>query len=153
MPVEFRAATIDDAYWFARRLRQSDIDELTAASGPDILDQLIDAVRRSGRMALVASARGEPFALFGFAPAGLVSTRAAPWLVGTPAAAKQGRALIRFGRAYCAAAAREYPVLVNYVDVRNTSSIRWLERIGFKMEAPAPFGVAGLPFMRFSNVR
>lgn len=152
MGVDLRAVEPGDAEWFAARMRQSDKDELTAASGPDLERTLRLSVAHSRDMAAVAMLGDEPIALFGFAPWGLMSQIASPWLVGTDALLKQGRALNRLGRDYCARATSEFPVLVNYVDVRNTASVRWLRGLGFKMDAPAPFGVEGRLFMRFSNV-
>lgn len=141
-----------DVEWFAARLRASDRDELTAASGPDLLRTLRLAVDGSQGLCSVAEENGTPVALFGFAPWGLLSNTASPWLVGTDRLFKLGRPLNRMGKAYCAAATLEFPVLVNYVDVRNTASVRWLRGLGFKMDEPRPFGVEGRPFMRFSNV-
>lgn len=152
MGVDVRPPAEGDAAWFALRLRRSDREELAAASGPDIERTLRLAIDASRGMAGVAIADGVPIALFGFAPWGLMTDTASPWLVGTDALLKHGRALNRLGRAYCARATSEFPVLVNYVDVRNTASVRWLRGLGFKMDAPAPFGVEGRPFMRFSNV-
>ena len=152
MAVEVRAVKPDDAAWFAANMRQSDKDELTAATGPDLERTLLLSIEQSRGMVAVATAGGEPIAIFGFCPWGLMSSVASPWLVGTTALLKQGRALNRLGRDYCARATSEFPVLVNYVDVRNTASVRWLRGLGFKMDAPAPFGVEGRPFMRFSNV-
>lgn len=152
MEVDVRPVLEGDAAWFAARLRQSDRDELTAAAGPDLERTLRLSVEASRGMAGVAMAGPEPIALFGFAPWGLMSGAASPWLVGTDALRKHGRALNRMGKAYCAEASSEFPVLVNYVDVRNTASVRWLRGLGFKMDAPAPFGAEGRPFMRFANV-
>lgn len=152
MAVDVRLATPEDAAWFAPRLRASDTAELTAASGPGILATLTQSIEAAPRRAFVAETDGEPMALFGFVPWGMLSNTASPWMVGTDTLLRHGRALVRLGRAYCEAAEQEHPVLVNFVDVRNTASVRWLKRLGFKFDAPAPYGLAGLPFMRFSNV-
>lgn len=145
MAVEARAATLADVEWFEPRLRQADRDELTAASGPDIARTLRQAIQSSlGRAYVVEGA-----ALFGFAPIGLLSGTAIPWMVGTPALNRMGRTLNRLGKAYCVETLRDFPLLVNYVDVRNEASVRWLKRLGFEFGEPQPFGVEQRPFMRF----
>jgi hypothetical protein len=141
-----------DLEWFAEHMRESDKEELRAASGPCLLATLRLAVLASAGLCAVAEENGVPVALFGFAPWGLLSDTASPWLVGTDRLFKLGRPLNRMAKAYCARATLEFPVLVNYVDVRNTASVRWLRGLGFKMDEPAPFGIEGRPFMRFSNV-
>lgn len=149
MRVEVRLADDSDPEWFAPRLRAADRAELEAATGPDMLAILRDAIARSGGRAFTAVAGDEPISLFGFAPFHSLSDTAAPWMVGTDTLPRYGGALNRFGRAYCAAALGEFRRLVNYVDVRNEISVRWLKRLGFTMGPPQPFGVQGLPFMRF----
>lgn len=148
MAVKVRSATAEDASWFASRLRAADRDELTAASGPDILATLRAALDLSGDFAFVAYEE-EPLALFGLASIAAPEGAAAPWMVGTPALLSKGRALMEIGRAYCVAAVQEAALLVNYVDARNTASIRWLQRLGFTLGQPEPFGVEGRPFIRF----
>lgn len=110
---------------------------------------LADALDRSDGRAFTAVAGDEPIGLFGFAPFHRLSDAAAPWLVGTDTLLRFGGALNRYGKAYCAAALGEFRLLVNFVDVRNEASVRWLKRLGFTMGPPQPYGVQGLPFMRF----
>lgn len=149
MAVDFRLAEPSDAAWFAARLRPADAAELTAASGPDLENTLALAIETSHGRAFVASGDEGPFALFGFAPLGLLADMASPWMVGTDTLFRHGRTLNRFGRAYCAAALQEFRALVNFVDVRNTVSIAWLKHLGFVFSEPLAFGVEGRPFMRF----
>lgn len=149
MRVDLRPAEPHDPAWFAPRLRPADTAELVAASGPDVRATLERALGQSLGKAWVAMLGEEPIALFGLAPFGLLASSAAPWMVGTPTLLTQGRALMEVGRAYCAMAKSEFSLLVNYVDVRNEASVRWLKRLGFEMGEPVPFGVEQRPFMRF----
>jgi len=153
LPVKVRFATEVDADDIEPRLRAADRAELVAASGPDVLGQLREAVTlstgRGGRMAFVAEHEGEVIALFGFVPVSALSSTAHPWLVGTPGLGRVPGMLNRLSRSYCSAVLGEYPLLVNYVDARNTTSVAWLKRLGFKIGDPTPFGAEGLPFHRF----
>lgn len=153
MPVKVRLALAEDADTIEPALRQGDRDELIAATGPDVLGQLREAVElsrgRLGRMAFVAEHDGEPVALFGFVPMSALSDTAFPWLVGTAGLRRVSGMLNKLSRSYCSAVLGEYPLLVNYVDARNTMSVAWLTRLGFKIGEPKPFGVEGRPFHRF----
>lgn len=153
MPVEVRFAVETDADDIEPRLRADDRAELVAASGPDVLGQLREAVElsrgRLGHMAFVAEHDGEIVALFGFVPVSALSGTAHPWMVGTAGLARVPGMLNKLSRAYCSAVLAEYPLLVNYVDARNRTSIAWLKRLGFEIGDPTPFGVEGLPFHRF----
>jgi hypothetical protein len=44
---------------------------------------------------------------------------------------------------------KAYDTLVNAIDARHRKALGWGRRLGFRLEAAAPFGVAGLPFHRF----
>lgn len=102
-----------------------------------------------GASFVAVSERLGPISLFGFAPHNLLSDKIAPWAVGTPDLVRRGTALRRFGVAFSAKALERGKLLENYVDVRNTASIRWLKSIGYEFDAPAPYGHKNLPFMRF----
>ncbi len=77
----------------------------------------------------------------------------APWLL--TAEGLPGRARLRFLRAsrdYIEYALHQWPILVNYVDARDTVAVRWIEKwLKFVVEAPEPFGLDQLPFHRFSR--
>lgn len=150
MPVSIREAAKADADWFAPRLREADRAELLASSGAGIAAGLRSAILYSDHAAFVAESETlGPIALFGFARRGLAADRAAPWCVGTTGLTRRGKALTLHGRAYCRRTLDAFPLLENWVDVRNTAAIRWLAAIGFQFDDPAPHGVEGLPFMRF----
>lgn len=153
MPVNVRFATPEDVDAIEPWLRPADVDELIAASGPDVRGQLLEAIQMSngrlGQMSFAAEHEGKIVALFGFVPAGALSERAFPWLVGRPELSRIPGMLKRLSLRYCGVTLEEYPLLVNYVDARNTLSVRWLRSIGFDIHPAERFGVAGLPFHRF----
>lgn len=150
MPVSIRPAELADADWFAPRLRAADRAELLASSGAGLASNLRTAIRYSDHAAFVAESEAlGPIALFGFARKGFAADRSAPWCVGTGGLTRRGKALTTHGKAYCLRTLDAFPLLENWVDVRNTAAIRWLSAIGFEFDAPAPHGVEGLPFMRF----
>lgn len=58
------------------------------------------------------------------------------------------RTLARFTRPFVARMFERYHTLTNWVDVRNHTSLRWLDWCGFTIEETVPFGHYQLPFHR-----
>lgn len=144
--VEIRPATVEDA--LALVLRQADREEVEALTGRDAREALVESVVRSAA-AWAGLANGELVCLFGVVPMSLVGVTGIPWLLGSDAVTRYGRPFLRRNRAYLREMLREFPVLRNVVDARNTVSIRWLEWLGFTLGTPQPMGVCGLPFIPF----
>jgi hypothetical protein len=130
-------------------MRKRDREELTAASGPDLVDQLHRSIRLSIAPGAAFSPTGELLCLFGAVPLTMLADTAIPWLVGTDALGRYPSALERGARGYLAAVQQQYPRLVNYVDARNLPSLRWLARVGFSIDPALPFGYEKRPFHRF----
>lgn len=150
--VRFERASADAVAWVAGHLRDADAEEMAAAHGKQV-DHLavLRASVAASDGALAAWAGDEPLAILGCARCGtMVAGFGAPWLLGTPASAKHPRVFVAAGRRFAAQWLAQYGRLVNYVDARNASSVRWLRAIGFSLEPLAPFGAMGLPFHRFS---
>lgn len=130
-------------------MRVLDHYEMIAASGEDISGTLTRSIKLSYNPGAAFSPDGELMCLFGAMPIELMGNAAVPWLIGTTTLNRHPGALTRGAMTYLAQIAQQYPRLFNYVDARNTPSIRWLSRLGFAVDPPAPFGVEGLPFHRF----
>jgi hypothetical protein len=143
-------AGVDDALRVAAHCRDADRAEFLAASGrtPEevVRDGLADSV-----MAFTGWAGEDPVCVFGVATWSLVAGVGIPWMVGTDQLPRHSRALLRTSRPAVELMHARFPELVNYVDARNVAAIRWLRWLGFKVEPAAPYGVAGLPFHRFSR--
>jgi hypothetical protein len=130
-------------------LRPADQRELDAAYARPAREIIAESIARSIEP-LAAWDDDRLVAIFGHAPLGPILTpMASPWLLGTPLLARHAGVLVRLSRQYVAAWREQHPLLVNFVDVRNVASIRYLKAVGFTLDEPAPFGVMGLPFHRF----
>lgn len=79
-----------------------------------------------------------------------MSDEGAPWMLAVEGVERLSRHLVTLGREYTGRMLATHPRLINWVDTRNQTSKRWLSRIGYRIEPPAPFGVLGLDFHRFS---
>ena len=127
-------------------LRRADVEELRAASGisPDIAVAYSIAVSRPG---WAVELDGKPAAIFGAAPG--PDGTGIPWLVATDETERHPVCFYRMSRSIIAGMRRCYDYLENWVDARNTLSLRWLAWAGFTVEDAEPRGVLGLPFHRF----
>lgn len=94
-------------------------------------------------------ADGEVAAIMGVAPLSVMSGIGSPWMMGTPLLDRHSRVLVRMTPSYIARMLRAFPHLVNFVHADNTTSVRWLRRLGFTMHAPEPYGQAGELFHKF----
>lgn len=129
-------------------VRQADRDEVLASAGKPIESLLGECVRTSVS-AWVGLVDGEPICLFGLASPSLLSDTGIPWMIGTDGIDQYSKAFLRRSLWVVAMWRSDYPVLRNWVDVRNKTAIRWLRWLGFTLNEPEPYGVAGLPFHPF----
>lgn len=136
----------------ARHMRQADRDEVAAASGQQPLAALLAGLEQS-TACWTGLEDGEPMAIFGVGAASLLSAEGAPWMLAREGIERHGRHLVSLARPIVEEMLALHPRLANHADARNRTALRWLQRIGFAIEPPAPWGVAGLPFHRFSMER
>lgn len=130
-------------------MRAGDAAELAASHPGDPHEALRHALAISPhRWALDVD--GKLALLGGVAVVSLLDGVGSPWLLGTNVLNTKGGVLTRVCLAYRDLALGLFPTLVNYVDARNTTSIRWLRRLGFALAAdPVPYGPRRMPFYRF----
>jgi hypothetical protein len=144
-----RAPRRADIAELVANLRAGDRAELEASNPGDPHDAVRHALAVSPhRWAMEVD--GQLALLGGVSPVSLVGGIGSPWLLGTTVLERRGGVLTRVCLGYRDLALGLYPVLVNYVDARNATSIRWLKRLGFSIaDEPVPYGPKGLPFYRF----
>lgn len=146
--IHHAAAREEDVLELFKQMRPRDYDEVEAAAG-DVALTLSRVLVASDDPITLRDDDGELIAVYGVSPTTLMGDTASPWLLGTSRMERNAKAVLRDARRYIAFVSERYPRLVNYVDARNKPSIRWLRRVGFQIDPPAPYGVAGLPFHRF----
>ena len=151
MDWRIRDATLEDVYSITNRLRMDDLNELQALHG-NLLSPItvLVASRVASDMCRVGVIKGLPTVLYGVAPHATPGV-GVPWMVGTQQLEDPGvaRCFLRG----CAGEVQDmndlYPLLVNYVDERNTLSRRWLKWLDFKFISLRPHGVEQRPFLEF----
>lgn len=93
---------------------------------------------------------GEVLAMGGILrPKELLAKRAALWFLTSQKLDKVERSFLRQCRTFMQKMLEIYPVLYNYVDVRNRPAILWLKWIGAEFGEVQPFGVDNRIFQYF----
>lgn len=142
-------ATLDHAADLAAHLRAADRREIEASSGHDPLEAVRHSVEVSHNPWAAVDPRGV-VAIWGVGVGSVASSVGYPWMLGTDRLATQyRRELLITAADHVGRMRRQFSYLVNFVDARNTASLRWLRWCGFAIYPPEPFGVSGLPFHRF----
>lgn len=134
----------------SRHMRQEDLDEIEAmGTGTDALHL---SVALSSHGFAVLDREGVPCAMFGAAPHPLPGVGVV-WMLGTDGIRQEATAIARRTRRYFDELNAAYPVLWNYIDARNTVSLRWLRWGGFELLKDVEFsGHLFHIFARTNNV-
>ncbi len=148
MDVRVLLATADDIDAIVADARPADVAEVLAASGHSLHEVLVEGLEISS-LAWTGLVDGTPVCMFGVAPAPGMDGVGVPWMIGTNAVESYATVFLRRNRDVLEQMKALFPVLINYVDERNTASIRWLRWMGFNIHPAEPYGVSGLPFCRF----
>jgi hypothetical protein len=127
-------------------LRSADTREIVEGSGisPALAVAFSIAHSSPGYAALLD---GEPVVVFSASPAGEPGMGVV-WLLATQEIERHPIRFYRESKRMFRNVAEKYETLINWVDQRNTLSLRWLKWLGFEIEEPEPWGVLGLPFYR-----
>jgi len=132
-------------------LRQQDLDEL-AALGREPEEALRGAFESCGVLVFTVHVNDRPVAMFGAAPylADEEADIGVVWMLGTDGLLGARRLLLVEAPKWINLLMKVYPILTNYVDERNSVSIRWLERMGFEFPYTDDFVTdQGITFRRF----
>jgi hypothetical protein len=129
-------------------LRAADLAECEAYGRPDIGAGIASSVARSP-LCWSAFADGQLACILGVGVIDMLGGVGSPWMLGTDVLDRQSRVLVRRTPAYIARMRAAFPTLVNFVHAQNTTSVRWLRRLGFTLHDPVPYGARGELFHPF----
>ncbi len=133
----------------ALNMRDGDRDEVKAMTGDTPITALIRSCMITPYPVAVMNG-DEVLSIFGVAePAILAPGYGIPWFLANKNAHHFTRAYAELVPPVMEMYRGAYTKLSNYVDARNTRSVRWLKRLGFTLDAPVAFGVEDRPFHRF----
>jgi len=148
--IEMRTATAEDISAVRANVRAENLAELEVVGLG--LDEVLDWSLNNSVEALCGVIDGEPVCLFGVScteDPGI----GCPWMVGSNAIDRHRVAFLRASRAKVDEWLTHWPVMMNWVDARNTRGLRWLRFLGFEIQDPIPMGESGLEFHLFSKKR
>lgn len=129
-------------------LRPADLAECQAYGRGDVAAGIEGSVRRS-LLCWSGLIDGELAAILGVAPINMMCGIGSPWMLGTPVLDQHQRVLVRRTPEYICRMLTAFPHLVNFVHAKNTTSVRWLRRLGFTLHAAVPYGALGEMFHPF----
>ena len=140
---------MEDARYISANLRQADrleCEALTGAPPEIILPQLV------GKPGVITwEVDGVPVLMGGVDPS--IPKVGVAWMTTTNDIIKHRYKFLRLCRPMLAKLHKDYPILTNMVDARNTLHIRWLKWLGFvftrKIEK---WGAHGVPFIEFARL-
>ena len=146
---EIMQATPEHALQIAITLRDSDAEELRAASGRAPLEVLLESLKVTDADVWSLMVEGHPVAIGGLTPSPSLPGWAVVWVVGSDWIDEKPKTFTRVMRERLGWALANHTGLYNWVDERNESSVRWLDMMGFNVGSPAPHGKNDMPFRYF----
>ena len=152
MEVKFVKPNQNLIEFIARNMRQADVDEIWASHHHRPLEALMSSWKVSDYSVIIV-VNGEPCVMLGLVIHDILSGTGSPWLLGTDNALKYKSQFILRVPAVIDEMLAKCPTLINYVHVKNEASVRWLKRIGFIFDDPAPYGLENELFYRFHTER
>ena len=129
-------------------LRPSDLDEIQALSRHSPAYEVQRAVALS-RRPLAVTYEGNPLCVFGVIDTNIIAGHGSPWMLGTIWMSQTVLPFLRGSMGVVDRMKADYNYLFNFVDARNTLTVRWLKWLGFSMSEPVPAGRHGEPIRRF----
>ncbi len=148
-PVTIRPSRHDDVLYLKDRLRKSDVDEIWSSVRLSPENALIHS-RKGSPLCQTVLFHGNPVAMFGVAPD---INGSSAWFLSTDELDKMWLSFLRMSKTCIKMMLNEAPILYNWVDARNTRSVRWLKWCGAKVEDAKPFGPDNLPYHFFTIKR
>lgn len=135
------------AFDLASQMRGADVRELLAGTNHSPLTALLDALDVSLE-AWEGWIGDDLLCMFGVGNIDYASGSGSPWMLGTDMIDEYFLTFAKVSQLWIADVRARYGHLHNFVDARNTASLRWLEWLGFRICEEAPHGPHGLPFRR-----
>jgi len=146
--ITLRIPTDADVKALADNLRDSDRQELEASFKGGVQAAIAGSVDSSA-FCRAAILNGRVIGIFGLRE--LSVNEAMPWMLGTDELALNKKVFVSLVKKHLDQWFSLYSTLSNYVDYRNTLSIRWLKALGFSVSGKYIFPHSGQPFYKFSQ--
>lgn len=152
MTAELRQGEPKD-YLGLKKMRDADFLEIHAFTGKGPYDMLKESWENSPMDRWVLVANKEVISVGGISPS-LDPEIGFPWAICSSKLTDHWRSFVRLVSPIPRLSLNKYRLLLNFVDVRNTLSINWLQKsCGFTIFDPQPVGPFGMLFHPFNMER
>lgn len=150
--MNIRPATMEDCLILGPILRKADKEEIQASSGDLPSDALLIGLRDS-ELCLSIVQDEKPLAMFGVVRMAENPSVGQVWLLGTDEIKAHSMEFLRKSKEWVERLHRDFPVLYNNIDARNTVHIRWLQWLRFQFINELPsYGHEGRLFYHFVRI-
>ena len=147
-----RRSTRMDVAILADHMKEADKDEIWASHHCTPSMGLEKGIEKS-IICLTVEKEMMPICMFGISTENILGNEACIWMLSSDALEGISTRFLKNSRKFIEMFLEYYPILCNWVDVRNKKTIEWLKFCGAKFDDPAPFGVEGLMFQKFTFER
>lgn len=153
MTIVIRASRDGDCDLVAKASAETDVNDLVAASGGSLLQNLKECVTLSHPHAWTICSDTKPIAMFGAIPipVGLAMT-GSPWLIASPEFRRNGFTMGRIARAWIAELGKPFEILATWADASREANCRFLEFCGFRRIREVEIGVLRLRQVEYAKV-
>ena len=149
-----RPSIIKDVSYIGTHMRKEDAEECFAFSGSSPVQSLFECFFASKPCMTMVSRHGNLMGMWGIIKQPNNSGQV--WMLGCKDMledTRDKREFLRQSRIELKKLHKEFPVLFNYIDARNTVHLRWLRFMGFTIiKKHERFGYEGLPFYEFVKI-
>ncbi|MEE9598140.1 MAG: hypothetical protein V3V96_15320 [Acidiferrobacterales bacterium] len=146
---EFVPTIQEHASYLAEHMRQEDVDECWAACRYTP-EQAVKVSVDGTPNPITILRDGEVVGIYGVGKQTLLGGLGIPWMLRTDLPVGHTRKFYRSMRKMVDDMNTRADYLLNYVDVRNRTSVSWLSRVGFTLHDPVPYGPDELLFHPFT---
>ena len=143
-----RRAISADIAFLAPKMRQADRDEIKASDNIGAAEALMTPFQYTGHRTWSVIGTDEEYVIgmFGSVPT-LEPDYGVAWLLSSDELFNYKKEFIRQSPEWVAQMGKNYKYLYNWVDCRNTKSIKWLKHLGFKeIQREEQYGKGKMPF-------
>lgn len=142
---DLRPATLEDAILVAAAAREIDAAECRLLVGMDPVEAAVRTMRTPGE-AWYWGEPTEPCAVLGVSHPNVLAGPNVIWMITTPAIERHRIKFLRASRYLMRELALRHGALETEVFRHHHACLRWLAWLGFTVEPPRPYGVAGALF-------
>jgi hypothetical protein len=148
-----RTAHYADIPIIAKDMRDADVAEVAAFSGSTPEEALSKGLSYQGGITkTICLPNGVPVGMFGVVPAGNPRVGVV-WMLAANGIKHVQRQFLRESRGAISDLIRDYDLVLNFTDARNTVHHRWIKWSGFTIiKKHENFGKAKLPFLEFTRI-